>query len=129
MKKCSQCKKEKPESEFYADKVTLDGLNNRCITCKKEYYQKNKRLERDRYLEREFGFLPGQYEKILKSQNGVCKICYKICSTGKRLCVDHCRETNKIRGLLCKSCNIGIGELKHNTELLEEAIKYLKENS
>lgn len=129
MKRCNKCGEEKPKFEFYIDRITLDGLNNRCITCKKEYNQKNKQLTRDRYLEREYGMLPGQYEMMLKSQNGVCKICYKICSTGKKLCVDHCKETNKVRGLLCKSCNIGIGELKHNPELLKEAIKYLKENS
>lgn len=39
--------------------------------------------------------------------------------------VDHDAETGKVRGMLCTNCNRGIGFLKHDTEILARAIKYL----
>jgi hypothetical protein len=40
--------------------------------------------------------------------------------------VDHCHETGKIRGLLCHSCNTGIGKLGDNLEGLQKAVSYLE---
>jgi hypothetical protein len=70
-----------------------------------------------------------QYENILKSQNGVCAICKSSDSKTKgigRFCVDHDHLTGEIRGLLCASCNRGIGLLGDKVELLKNAIKYLE---
>ena len=74
------------------------------------------------YLEDEFGLLPGQYEMILKSQNGKCGICKQIIN--KTLCVDHDHQTNKIRGLLCINCNTKLGWFENNP-----VQQYLEENS
>ena len=37
-------------------------------------------------------------------------------------------ETGEIRGLLCNQCNRGLGFFHDNTNVMENAIKYLKEN-
>lgn len=133
MKHCNQCGKDKPEFEFSLDKKSLDGLQSQCKICQRKYnrkyYQKNKQLERNKHLEREYAMLPGQYEMILKLQNGVCAICFKICVTGRNLAVDHDKQTNKNRGLLCQACNTGIGKLKHDPKLFKQAIKYLEETA
>lgn len=56
-----------------------------------------------------------------------CEICGKTeKDNGKRLAVDHNHETGMIRGMLCNNCNLGIGYLKDNIDLLKSAIKYLK---
>lgn len=60
-----------------------------------------------------------------RAEPEVCEIC------GNRpdvfhLCVDHCHKTGKFRGWLCRSCNLGLGNLKDSTELLEKAAKYLR---
>lgn len=47
----------------------------------------------------------------------------------RRLFVDHCHKTNKIRGLLCINCNNGLGAFKDNVFSLNRAIQYLKENN
>lgn len=62
-----------------------------------------------------------------------CMICKKLAkgmqnSTHKRICVDHDKDTGKVRGVLCGACNIGLGHFNHSTKLLKQAIKYLKEN-
>lgn len=41
------------------------------------------------------------------------------------LYIDHCHETNIVRGLLCHNCNLIIGHAKDDLELLKSAILYL----
>ena len=62
-----------------------------------------------------------------KKLNGVCDICGNP-ESSKRflLSVDHNHKTNKIRGLLCGSCNKGLGGFKDDASLLQKAIIYLK---
>ena len=66
------------------------------------------------------------YDALYLKQNGVCAICGQPNQNGKRLFVDHCHITGKIRGLLCSFCNSGIGYLKDSPVLLNRAIDYLK---
>lgn len=79
-------------------------------------------------IKSEYGITAKQYDDILASQKGVCAICgqpEKVTSF-KRLAIDHCHESNKIRGLLCYRCNTALGKFEDNTSLLEKAITYLK---
>lgn len=49
MKKCSKCDELKPETEFYKNSSTKDGLQPCCKTCQNEYnkvYQAKKRLQK-----------------------------------------------------------------------------------
>lgn len=76
-----------------------------------------------------------QYYKMIEDQKGLCAICNKeetrrnrAGEISKRLCVDHCHETNVIRGLLCHSCNTGIGKFKDDINLLKSAIIYLEQS-
>lgn len=67
----------------------------------------------------------------LQEQGGVCAICKKpetAMFKGKpfTLAVDHDHSTNKLRGLLCMSCNRGLGLFKDDSELLLAASQYLK---
>lgn len=65
-----------------------------------------------------------EFKQMFKKQKGVCKICGGL-ETKRRLSVDHCHETGKVRGLLCQQCNIALGLFKDNPKLLKKAIKYL----
>lgn len=67
------------------------------------------------------------YSKLIEEQNECCAICKKnIKSFVKRLVVDHCHKTGKVRGLLCHSCNTAIGNLRDNVEILKSAIDYIE---
>jgi Recombination endonuclease VII len=75
------------------------------------------------------------YQQMVKDQNNLCAICFnpekRMSRTGKettRLAIDHCHKTNKIRGLLCHSCNTAIGKFNDNIQLMESAIAYLKKH-
>jgi len=67
---------------------------------------------------------------MLHSQNGLCAICGKPPSRRNvkemLLHVDHNHKTGKIRGLLCNSCNRGIGLLGDNPDTLFAAEGYLR---
>jgi hypothetical protein len=71
---------------------------------------------------------------LVNKQDCKCAICGKelnknINSSGDKsndLCVDHCHNTNKVRGLLCRDCNFGLGLFKDDVNNLINAIKYLK---
>jgi DNA-directed RNA polymerase subunit RPC12/RpoP len=86
---------------------------------------------RRHHLKRRYNITQQEYDTKLASQDYKCAICGKDASDNKRgkridpLHVDHCHETNKLRDLLCHSCNSGLGQFKDNIETLQKAIDYL----
>lgn len=147
MKICTTCEIEKTLDNFRKNKINKDGLNYFCFECernyKKLYYQKNKEKVKEYkkrkkvhiknyqkgYRLRKYELTIEKYNEMLLGQNNCCKICLTPkFNNGKRLAVDHCHKTGKIRGLLCESCNRAIGLLKDDVVVLENAIKYIKSN-
>lgn len=94
------------------------------------YHRKTPEEKREQFrrnsLKSKYGITPGQYEEMLVSQGGVCAICGSHPIAEQLLSVDHCHTTGKVRGLLCQSCNIGIGHFEDSPSILEKAISYLK---
>ncbi len=93
---------------------------------------KRPHLSRQNDRRKLYGLQPGDYDRMLAEQNGVCAICGSLetsvdprSSEPFSLAVDHNKETGKVRGLLCQGCNTGIGGLKHSTDNLRAAIAYL----
>ena len=74
-----------------------------------------------------YGIDLSAYESMCGVQKGRCAVCG--IRPKKRLCVDHCHRTKKVRGLLCRQCNAGIGLLKDDPKILSKAVKYLKGES
>lgn len=81
---------------------------------------------------KKFGMTIEDYNRILFLQCGVCAICKRVeTATTKdgiirRLNIDHDNATGRVRGLLCRACNVGIGQLKHELGILGSAIMYLE---
>ena len=121
-KVCSKCKQEKSVHLFYRKRG--DSYQSWCTGCMKENGRKNKEYHRSHNLNQKFCMTIAEYELILKSQNGVCKICYK--GFQYNLSVDHDHATGKVRGLLCKNCNTMLGNAKDSIQILQSAITYLK---
>jgi predicted nucleic acid-binding Zn-ribbon protein len=110
----------------------------RCRKHASEYHYKwrkrkgqtETRKQMNRRFIREYGITLEQYEEILTIQGGKCAICGRS-EPGKSeskqafFCVDHCHETGKVRGVICRRCNIGIGHLMDSVDLLSKAIFYL----
>lgn len=89
----------------------------------------NKDRARNRHYLANYGISLAEYERILMDQGGTCACCGKpppASGRRKRLAVDHCHTTGKVRGLLCDGCNTGIGSLGDTIPGLNRAIKYLE---
>lgn len=131
--KCFHCKK------YHREQVTKD---TRAKERAREWRLKNPEWSRrnaKRYQKehpdkvfgwqlKKYGLSPDQYYELLKSQGNVCAICKKPepnTHQYKRLAVDHCHVTNKVRGLLCSHCNTGLGKFRHSKWLLITAATYL----
>lgn len=88
------------------------------------------RLER-RLTRFEHGLDRRGYESLLAIQEGRCAICRCEQETTRRkhrLSIDHCHETGKARGLLCSTCNTGLGMFKDSVAFLRIAADYLEQH-
>lgn len=95
----------------------------------KKYREQNKEKERIRARKNQirlYGLTEEEYDKMFQHQKGCCLICGLHQDNFKKsFHIDHCHTTGKIRGLLCRNCNVGLGHFKDSIELLNKAIKYL----
>lgn len=116
----------------YADSGAFDKVG-----YGKKYREKNRdkltKQMRDSRLLKNYGISDSEYNKMFDQQNGVCAICGKpetvlepkTRNIGK-LVVDHDHETGRVRGLLCRKCNLGLGALGDSREIVVNALKYLE---
>ena len=141
-KQCIKCKQLKLLSDFHKVRKNVDKPRNICKQCHNDQFKKNYRNNPEKYRAytnsksyrpeikrrsnlKKFGLTIDDYDKMLENQNGVCAICLNSCNSGKRLAVDHCHETGKVRQLLCRRCNQSIGKFNDDPILLQKAVDYL----
>jgi hypothetical protein len=129
-KRCYRCKQTKPVGEFYRSNVNY--YQKECKECCKDRRSQwwrteaGKRSSANTKLKQRFGITMNEYEKMLAAVNGKCEICGAENSyNGHRLGIDHNHETGKIRGILCKSCNLGISALQENDSIIQSAAQYI----
>ena len=89
--------------------------------------QKERRSNKwyDWEIRRKYNLTLGQLNEMKISQDNKCKICLVEFNGTWNCVVDHCHFTNKVRGLLCRRCNTGLGMLQDSPALLQKAIQYL----
>lgn len=126
MKQCTKCSETKELSLFYKDKAFKDGHRSQCKSCDNKRHR-NSLSSRKWELRKKYDLTLSQYKTMLASQNTKCAICGALQFDLKyRLCVDHDHETGEVRQLLCKPCNLVIGNCKENVNILSKAIEYLR---
>lgn len=65
-----------------------------------------------------------KYIFVIK-QNYRCGVCYNEFMSQRDMNADHDKNTGYVRGVLCRKCNLGIGLLKDNPDILRSATDYL----
>ena len=134
-KVCRACKQEKRLiRDFHKRTDSPDGYNFICKVCNQEQVRNSKgRAEwlMRYHLKKCTGLSWEQYEGLLEAQSGKCAICGsenpgRVGSKFKRFHVDHCHQTETIRGLLCTQCNTALGLFYDDPTILHNAIQYLK---
>jgi hypothetical protein len=88
----------------------------------KAYREKNKRKIKLVHIKWRYGITPEAYNSLLEAQKGLCA----VCRTCPAKAVDHDHKTGQIRGILCATCNTGLGVFKENEGNLLSAIEYLR---
>ena len=90
---------------------------------------RRKRLERmkDDRLKSRYGITVSEYNEMFRRQDGVCLLCLKPPKGGpRRLVVDHCHITGRVRGLLHASCNTLLGAVGDSADALRAAADRLE---
>lgn len=152
-KTCSRCKEEKNVSCFSKNKRIKDGYYSYCKDCHYSYKKErvNKGCLCSRCKEkpmvysngyckdccsvvnrsRNYNLTEDQYNQMLVDQDYKCSICYIDLNNLDRykIHIDHCHDSLKVRGILCKSCNLLLGYGKDNIDIFKSAIRYLNEET
>lgn len=116
MKSCKRC----GSDHFYKD-----GKYFKCKPCHLRYV--NEAHWKKRGVDLDYnGFIT-----LFQNQNYQCAICktnliLNSLNRAEQPVADHNHKTGNVRGILCHSCNRGLGLLQDNAELLEVAIHYLR---
>ena len=144
--RCTRCKSDKECSDFYPS--TLRTFTTWCKECVKTVnkawavrnpdkvrarvrtYHRKHRAERSDYakwrrLQNKYSLTKDQYTVMLAHQEHRCAICDGSLVNQPRVSVDHNHDTGKVRGILCNTCNRGIGLLKDNPAVLTRAAQYV----
>lgn len=78
-------------------------------------------------MRRAYGLEPADFQALLDAQGGKCAICGGGRNgPGKRLHVDHCHNSKKVRGLLCAKCNTAVGLLDDDPHRADRLAEYLR---
>lgn len=152
---CKTCQKELSLSKFYRCGKYKEKIyyRNECKSCDlkkmKDYYlstrdhqikkankyRKQKIAENPNWKKlkemayntsKTFEEVETWFNKQWMKQQAQCAMCGKVFCDDD--CIDHDHETNELRGLLCSTCNSGIGFLKDSADLCLKAYNYLIKN-
>jgi len=136
MKRCVTCKAEKPIEDFYKNRKRASGgwyYKGKCKDCYNHYQFRN--------YEFEFGITKIRLDELMASQDGRCPICKRVL-VEPHVDHDHAIVERKkhrrisaefpmalrllsIRGVLCRTCNFGLGYFYDNPEWLIAASEYI----
>lgn len=129
---CSRCKRVRPLSEFGSVRSRKYGVHPHCRECRnasqRAWAKENRSKIRDISRKVAYGITPSEYNALFEQQGRVCAICKTTNPKHKYgWSVDHCHNTNEVRGILCQRCNTALGQLeRYMLPHLPQVAIYLK---
>ena len=131
-KLCTACQQSKPLEDFNKNKDGKFGKHSICRQCTLER-NRFRYVNGDSYavrLKKLYGLSVKEYEELYAEAQGKCQSCgIKEEELTRRLAVDHCHTSGKVRGLLCGKCNTALGQLNDSLDTISALYSYLKERS
>lgn len=127
---------DKPQSEpKHGTKYAYQIRGCRCEPCvqaNRDYTNdlaaKNPASHRASKRKSRYGITDQTYTAMLAEQGCVCAICGER-QVEQVLVVDHCHDSSKVRGLLCRNCNSALGMFKDDPDRLLAAAAYLLQHT
>lgn len=95
---------------------------------KKLYKDNYKKNGFNHYAKATFGMSGEELKKTRAKLESVFGEKCWVCGRGgevARIVIDHCHETQKIRGLLCHNCNLALGLLRDDQEIVHNLLSYI----
>jgi hypothetical protein len=129
---CSACRADLPLTAFGKNRSAKDGLANQCLDCLKESRRKwreaNPGLHRARHMKNRYGIALDEYEAMVKLTGGRCPVCGQPPSPVFEAAfdLDHDHLTGKVRGLLCRPCNLALGGARDDPAILRALADYIE---
>ena len=153
MKTCRMCGEDKPSEAFYRN--TSGGLYSYCKPCKAAWLRQHRRDNPEYWREWNRDYKARNRERIREQAKGRYQadpdaarkaLAWRInklglsmeeydaltsqpcalCGATENIVVDHCHETNQVRGPLCQGCNTGLGKFGDNPARLRAAADYIE---
>lgn len=132
--KCIRCGKPTTDNRraYCSKECKVEGQKANSRRNALAYHYRNRDRENAQHradvIKKKFGITVERYDEMAKGQGGVCAICQKPCTSGRRLAIDHDHKTGNVRALLCGNCNNGIGKFAEEPELLRRAADYIEQH-
>lgn len=131
-KQCPKCKEFKMLDAFGINNRDKLGRNSYCKPCGTEKATEwNKNNKQRRYeisrKHRSGGVTEEEWNEQYARQLGKCAICSE--ELPEKPHTDHSHDTGKFRGILCRSCNIGLGHFQDDPTRLRSAAEYLDKHN
>lgn len=125
---CKPCRsKQEIENYWKSPETYREKKRGKPKTKAREAWQeKNRNYQYEWHLRATYGLTQEDYNTLLSSQGYKCAICGA--QEQERMFVDHCHATGKVRGLLCNSCNCGLGFFQDNVQYMRNAIEYIEKH-
>lgn len=156
-KTCTGCGKRKPLDAFHAARWGKFGKNSRCKVCVHERdttpeerqrraaqartleakavrraWAKSKngrRYQTARWIRQKYGIEPEDLARLYHAQGRRCAACLEPLDLDHLTHIDHDHKTGKVRGLLCRGCNIALGAVRDQPTVLLALAHYLERGS
>jgi Autographiviridae endonuclease VII len=127
---CTRCRIEKPLTDYHKSAGFKFGRLNVCKPCAaaRTAEANEQNAERNQLKRRtaKYGITPDAFHALFDAQGGRCAVCKgNLERSSRHTCVDHSHRTGKVRGILCRQCNSGLGALQDSVALLDAAKAYL----
>lgn len=106
------------------DKARAACRDYRANNLEKVRAEQRKRSKRHA-LKYKYGMTEEGFASLFTSQGNRCGVCETDDPGRNGWCVDHCHDTKKVRGILCHPCNLVLGWVKDDADILQRAIDYL----
>ena len=103
-----------------------DTKGGRCLGCSREAQRRKGEVEGWKAAEhrrQKYGLGTDGYDALLQQQDHVCAGCLKPFVGAAH--VDHDHKTGRVRGLLCRKCNVALGMADDQPDILIRLAAYL----
>jgi hypothetical protein len=116
-----------PDKFLAAERAWIEDNRARYNANHKRWKDANPEKVRARWRKAKYGVTQVEIDAQFAVQNFSCAICRREDPGDEReWAIDHCHEGNYLRGILCHSCNRGLGAFRDRAEVLKSAANYLE---